>query len=400
MKRTLTFALALIMCLGTLATLFVVGANDTTPATTSSRTVYFEYDFNDPNQWLFVNTSAGATDSNGASYLSQSAGGFWLNGSSAACQLNNGYLEFTSSHNNFLDLQIWNVGIRPQNDFILSFEYMPLQANVSAKMGFTGRNGSTNAGFEDDAKIATIASGRAKANNAWYGSFPIGEWTLVELAFNFDEATSKFTSYDYIVNGEKLATVSFGSGYDYIFLLRLFRYTGGKTFAIDNLKMASGMESYYDYTQERVIYHNDFTNATIENQNTANNARVVNDYIYPLNAYKNTTTAENGAINFISDGTENAMADIQMWNNTIATGRNKLVGDANVTFKMRPIGGDWNTTNTEFMSFRNNASGGWRNLFYTKNGSIAIKANGGDKFSKKLSNTLYTTVELVFSYNE
>ena len=176
------------------------------------------------------------------------ADGFWLNeaDSGTAWELKDGALEISGAE--FLDLQLYqDRDYRVREDFVLSFWFKPLVDNASSSHLITWRRNSDMADQWDTGRVY-LRQGQIFLDDIGGGKLPVGEWTLIELAFHHNADLGEhgeFDEFSLLVNGAKVATVAVNSGIYPVYIehFRMFRYMNSYPFAIDELNIISGDQS-------------------------------------------------------------------------------------------------------------------------------------------------------------
>ena len=173
-------------------------------------------------------------------------------GGGSTYTLENNTLKYTSRiGSDFIDLQFQHsaININLDRSFVLSFWIKPDTDNLSIndwnyRYYVNGTGSWINIPFK-------ITGGYYVINGKTYSNAKLNadEWALVEIVFNYDStATSEsgeagaFTSFDFMLNGETVATCASKSNAHKINHFRIIHYANA-TYAIDDLTLATGIDS-------------------------------------------------------------------------------------------------------------------------------------------------------------
>ncbi|MBE6632753.1 MAG: hypothetical protein E7620_00255 [Ruminococcaceae bacterium] len=257
------------------------------------------------------------------------------------------------------------------------------------------------------------------------------EFTTLELMLSYDNAAGLYTNAKFYINGELLGEKTLSdANLRSIDHFRMFTtYDAGQGIALDSLAVVKGCVSLYEAEEEpdqgpSLWQTTDFSEWTKVSENytdlknyqglqaqdsyrpgsvvatpEAPVSYVENGVLYLLNSGKNTGTQ--------------AFFDIQYWDSNSWTNKGEfantkfLTGDFTLSMEMKPLGATWNRSDADFLSFRYNKSGSApsNNLsnyqyFFTKDGKLGMKADGGDVLSGVLPTDSFTTLEVMFHWNE
>ena len=258
-NRLLAMLLTLVMCFATVAPTVVMAE---TPTDVASRYIAYE-DFSDP-----VNTS-GANNA----FTADNAFLFGKTNGTAFTQ-EDGTLRYTYRNSgDEQHIRFWHAGqeslkAQTSQDFILSFKIKPLVYSIGGLPIKWCENGKTS--WES---AVTFTSGRLFVNGKCYSDYELyyGEWTLVEIAFHYNESATSddgvsgaVDSFDVLINGEvAVANVTTKYKVHSIDYFRMFQWVNG-IYELEDFTVATGNESLASargfnsgYTTRTHFYHYD-----------------------------------------------------------------------------------------------------------------------------------------------
>jgi hypothetical protein len=172
--------------------------------------------------------------------LNQSGGIQAMNGLDVEVQNKEAVIKTTSS-DTFIDFQFYNLSQFPRvdEDFVFSIKIKPLTADFSSGhfMDFRYNNGDWVS------KSVSISNCQLKVGGNTVGTLPVGEYSLVEFVFRYSPmGKSTFSSYDVLLNGQKVSSYTFETEAVSINHFRMFRYRTG-SFALGDVSFAYGVNS-------------------------------------------------------------------------------------------------------------------------------------------------------------
>ena len=258
LKQISSFILALLICVGICP---VVGTADGSEAL--PEIVYWE-DFSHAQATGKINTSGSdriIATQNGI-FVATTKPGTDTTGTTYSFE--NGTLDYlTKVSNDYIDLRLSRGSVMEKDlmqDFVLSFKIKPDTNTLTAGFYLSGR-------YEHSATVAAEQNGFTIKNGKLYAGstlasdkavLPANEWSLVEIAFHYNETlipdnpvlgAGAIDSYTIMLNGEALCTANLNyyvKSYDFF---RMFRYTGGATFELDDLRIALGSQSLKSFDE-------------------------------------------------------------------------------------------------------------------------------------------------------
>ena len=224
-----------------------------------------------------------------------------------------------------------------------------------------------------------------------YAEIKVGEWTEIEVVFNYDEANQRFASFTLLKDSVELSTFVLDSGaatLSYINHIWLFRYGGeGANFSVDDIDVGFGIGNRGTGVASK-IYDNDFEEMTDANE-LWNPSTTPIEKFRVYDCFKGHSKVGNGILSAIKGtvtGKSSGYVDV---NNDASFGH---VGAMTLSMKIRPIGTGY--TNDSFIQVF--YDGGSQALFKFANAQNAIKV--GDS-TVTLSSYRFSTVEVMFRYD-
>lgn len=277
------------------------------PAVTDAEKVTMKYHFAENFEGIDqLNVSNAAADMRNSS-------GLWLNTDNQ--NQNNTHTKYTLTEDGtlnwngcmFLDFHFWQISkYRVKEDFIISTKFKPISENINGRLLGDMRAGSSGAYYRIG---VNINNGCLVVGDDNYGLLPLNEWTLIEIAFHYDENAGDgglFTSFSIIVNGnknDKSYELPVEQEFSQLKQFRLLDGMGASKFEIDDLCVISGSTSMLyanapvPRTAKVATSEGDTTDGTEENNgenggssSAADNA--VNEYTPPAPKPKAEAEAE------------------------------------------------------------------------------------------------------------
>ena len=230
LKKILVVLLTIALCL---PMMFSVSAAipEIAEADKTDITVLLRHDFDDVTE---INTSASPSNVNAAN------GFVALDG--LDCSLQDGALliDHDTKTSAFFDLQLWNINDFPilNRDVIVSMKIKPLAQEFSSAELL---NWGTNGGSHETNRVAIVNSNLV-VDNLTVGTLAVNEYSLVEWAFHYDSASSKFSTVDVLLNGTKVGEYSCNGTISKLNHLRVLRFSAGSCM-VDDVTLAFGTTS-------------------------------------------------------------------------------------------------------------------------------------------------------------
>lgn len=261
-KRMYAMLLALVLCLGLYPMTAVADTGDTLP-----EIVWWE-DFSQAQATGTINKSGSDRK------IATQNGMFVPTSTGTTYSFANGTLDYTAKvSGDYLDVRFSRGSVMEKNlmqDFVLSFKLKPDTDTLSAQFSFSGRY-EHSASLDSSKNGFQIKSGKFYVGNTaadTTATIPANQWSLIEIAFHYNEdvmptnpvlGKGAIDSYTVMLNGEALYTVNLSyyiKSYDFF---RMFRYTGGATFELDDLRVALGNRSLKDFDEAGGVKADDYT---------------------------------------------------------------------------------------------------------------------------------------------
>ncbi len=207
------------------------------------------------------------------------AGGLWLSteGSANAAEsysLTDGTL--VANGFAYLDLQFFRLDdYRVKEDFIISFDFKPTSAGLTTEH-FVDWRVSDAVNVWDNKRIG-LDHGDLIVDEKNCGKLPVNEWTLIEIAFGYNDTLREFDTFKVLINGTVVAEgeVRTDAVLTLVEHFRMFRYIRDNdgTFAVDNLNIISGSTSMVyatGFSEDQLASNMNNNNGNNNENNTPN----------------------------------------------------------------------------------------------------------------------------------